>query len=114
MSMYSNILEVAFRERSQSATGIATGEALAILFDCRQHLASTASSERGLDWSSTALANQIAYDLALIDVARCVGLACKPSSFDQPQRRRIELEHDLMSRGVRLGELDRQSSSNSE
>jgi hypothetical protein len=74
------------------------------LLERRQHLDSITSSERGSDWSSTALALQVAYDIALIDLARCVGLNCDPSSFDQPQRRRIEMERQLASRGIRLGE----------
>jgi hypothetical protein len=112
--MYAHILEVALRERSQPDTGITTGEALAILFDCRRHLDLIASSERGMDWSSTALANQVAYDLALIDLARCVGLDCDPISFDQPQRRRIEMEHQLISRGIRLDERDQRANSTSQ
>jgi hypothetical protein len=112
--MYAHLLEVALRERSQPATGMTTGQALATLFDCRQHLDSIASSERGMDWSSTALANQVAYDIALIGLARCVGLDCDPTSFDQPQRRRIDLEHQLISRGIRLNVRDHDVNATSE
>ena len=62
-----------------------------------------------MDWSSAALANQVAYDLALIDLARCLGLDCDPASFDQPQRRRIELEGELISHGIRLDEPEQQA-----
>jgi hypothetical protein len=111
--MYTHILDAALRERSQPDTGMTTGEALNVLFECRRQLDSVAP-ERGTGWSSTALANQVAYDLALIDLARCVGLDCDPGSFDQPQHRRIELEHELISCGIRLDELDQQGSSTSE
>ena len=111
--MYANILDVALRDRSQSDTGMTIGEALVVVFECRQHLDSIAS-ERGMDWSSTALASQVAYDIALIDLARCVGLDCEPNSFDQPQERRAELKRDLVSRGIRLDELGQQADSNSE
>lgn len=114
MSMYNHILEAALRERSHHKTGITEGEALAVLFECRKRLGPIESSERGLDWSSTALANQLAYDLALLDLAGCVGIDCDPTSFDQPQRRRIEIEQELAELGVRLDELDHQPSSSSE
>ena len=114
MSMYTHILEAAIRERPQADTGMTTGQALATLVECRHHLGAIASSERGLDWSATALANQVAYDLALIDLARCVGLDCHPASFDQPQRRRVELEGELVSRGIQLDEPDERRSSASE
>jgi hypothetical protein len=111
--MYANILDVALRDRSRSDTGMTTGETLAVVLACRQHLDSI-DSERGMDWSSTALASQVAYDIALIDLARCVGLDCEPRSFDQPQERRAELERELASRGIRLDDLDQQANSNSE
>ena len=114
MSMYTQILDVALRERPQREAEMATGEALSALLDCRQHLDLVASSERGTDWSSAALANQIAYDIALIDLARCVGLDCDPSSFDQPQRRRTDIERQLISRGVRLEGFDQRADSGSD
>src|ERR1019366_7465426 len=76
MSMYTHILEAALRERRPPGTEMTTGEALIELFECRYHLASSASSEWSADWNSKAQANQVAYDLALIDVARSVGLDC--------------------------------------
>jgi hypothetical protein len=106
MSMYTQILDVALHERPQREAEMGTGEALSALLDCRQHLDLVASSEPGTDWSSAALANQISYDIALIDLARCFGLDCDPSSFDQPQRRRTEIEHTLIARGVRLEGFD--------
>ena len=109
--MYTQILDVALRERPQLEAEMATGEALSALLDCRQHLDLVAPPERGMDWSSGALANQIAYDIALIDLARCVGLDCHPSSFDQPQRRRTEIEHQLISHGVRLEAFGRRADS---
>jgi hypothetical protein len=111
--MYAQILDAADRERSQSDTGMTTGQALTVLFECRQRLDSIAS-EGVVDWSSTALAKQVAYDLALMDLARCVGLGCDPSSFDQPQNRRIELEHELVSYGIRLDERDHHKNSTSD
>ena len=112
--MYTQILDVALRERPQREAEMVTGEALCALLDCRQHLDLVASSERGSDWSSAALANQIAYDIALIDLARCVGLDCDPGSFDHPQRRRTDIKRQLISRGVRLEEFDQEADSGSD
>jgi hypothetical protein len=109
--MYTQILEAALRVRRPPGTEMTTGEALIALIECRHHLDSSATSERREDWNSKALANQVAYDLALIDVARSVGLDCDCGSFDQPQRRRIELERELITRGIRLDELDQRANS---
>ncbi|MGA2305475.1 MAG: hypothetical protein ABSH29_14895 [Acidimicrobiales bacterium] len=111
MSMYTYILEAALRERPQPDARLATGDALVVLLECRRYLGSIASSDRSSDWGSTALANQVAYDLALIDLARSVGIFCDSTSFDQPQRRRIELERELSSRGIALDELGQQANS---
>jgi hypothetical protein len=111
MSMYTYILETALRERSQPDTRLTTRDAVAVVLECRRYLGSIAPSGWSGDWGSAALANQVAYDLALIDLARSVGIDCDTTSFDQPQRRRIELERELVSRGVELDELDQQASS---
>ncbi len=52
----------------------------------------------------SALATQVAYDLALIRLARSVGLACQPNDFSQPETQRHELRRALASRGVHLDE----------
>ena len=52
---------------------------------------------------------QVAYDLALIDLAGSVGIDCDTASFDQPQRRRVELERELISRGIAVDELGQQA-----
>jgi hypothetical protein len=109
--MYTYILEAAFRERSEPDTTLAPGDAVAVLLECRRYLGSVAPSGWSGDWGSAALANQVAYDLALIDLTRSVGIDCDTASFDQPQRRRIELERELISRGIALDGLDQQASS---
>jgi len=111
MSMYTYILEAAIRDRSQPDAEMSTDEALAVFLECRLHLESSASSERSADWGSAALANQVGFDLALIDLADTVGLECDPSSFDQPQRGRIALERELISRGIPLDERSHHTNS---
>ena len=111
MSMYTQLLVAALHERPRPDANMTTDEALSALLDARRHLGPIASSERDTDWSSVALANQVAYDLALLDLAKCVGLDCDPSFFEQPHRRRIELERELISRGIRLEEVDHNANS---
>ena len=53
-------------------------------------------------WAASAVANQVAYDVALIELARCLGIACDPATFDRPALRRNELDRQLADRGVRL------------
>jgi hypothetical protein len=107
--MYTYILEAALRERSGTDTPLVTGDAIAALLECRRYLGSVTPSGWSGDWGSAALAHQVAYDLALIDLAKSVGMDCDTASFDQPQRRRIELERELASRGIALGELGQQA-----
>jgi hypothetical protein len=111
MSMYTYILDAALRERSEPDTPLATDDAVAALLECRRYLGSVASSGWSGDWGSAALANQVAYDLALIDLARSVGMDCDTASFDQPQRRRIELERELVSLGIAVDGHDQQANS---
>jgi len=109
MSMYTHILGAALDERPVPAVTPTTAEALAALLQCHTRVGSSASSERRLDWSSIALAHQVAYDIALIDLARCVGIAGDPSTFDQPERRRNELKQELEYRGIPVDELEQQT-----
>jgi hypothetical protein len=109
MSMYTQLLEAALNEHRQPAVAPTAVEALAALLHCGTRLGSSGSLERRLDWSSIALANQVAYDIALIELARCVGIACDPGTFDQPVRRRNELTRELESRCIHLNELDQRA-----
>ena len=49
-----------------------------------------------------ALSDQIAYDVALIRYARCLGIACGPSEFDPPTRGRRIIERGIAERGAIL------------
>lgn len=49
-----------------------------------------------------ALSNQIAYDVALIRYARCLGIAYGPSDFDLPARGRRIIKCGVAERGVVL------------
>jgi hypothetical protein len=49
-----------------------------------------------------ALSVQLAYDVALIRYARCLGIACQPSDFDPPSRGRAHVEREISERGFEL------------
>jgi len=102
--MYTQILETAIGER-QSQTASSEAQVLSELSRCRVRMNSNLFN-RGADWASTALANQIAFDVALIEFARTLGIACNPEAFEQPEARRAELGRELASRGFCLDELD--------
>ena len=106
MSMYTALLEAALSEQRQSSAEPTTGEGLAKLLRCRSRLEVGRSSHTGTGWVPTALADQLAYDVALIRFARQLGIACDVSTFDPPQPARTRLEYELADRGVRLEELD--------
>jgi hypothetical protein len=100
--MYADILDSAFGRRPEMASPPTVTEAIKELLDRRNRLAPTRALERHTDWAVSALANQVAYDVALIDLARSVGIACEPDTFDQPELRRHELNRELAARGVQL------------
>jgi hypothetical protein len=104
MSMYTQILETAIEER-QPQTASSEAQALSELSQCRVRMNANLFN-RGADWASTALANQIAFDVALIAFARSLGIACDPEAFEQPEVCRAELGRELASRGFPLDELD--------
>jgi len=53
-------------------------------------------------WALQAVADQLAYDAALIRLARKRGIPIGPADFDNPDRGRTELEDALISKGVNL------------
>jgi hypothetical protein len=110
MSMYARILDTVMEGRTRPDSGPTTGEALSNLVRCRARLHSVAPCGRRADWATTALADQLAYDVALIALAGCVGIACTPGAFERPEVGRAELNQALAARGVDLDELEATSS----
>ena len=103
MSMYADILHKAFERRPKAVGPPVVSDAVKEVLDRRSRLAVTRSPKRAAGWAANALANQVAYDVALIELAQSVGLACDPSTFDQPELRRNEVDRELAARGVHLG-----------
>jgi hypothetical protein len=53
-------------------------------------------------WALQAVADQLAYDAALIRLARRRGIAADPGSFEAPEQGRAGLEEALVAKGVNL------------
>jgi hypothetical protein len=97
--MYTHLLDAAFEELPPPAVGTTTTEALSALLHWRDRLE---SREIGVDRTTTTLADQLAYDISLIRLARSAGIVCDTTMFDQPERTRSGIEQELISRGVPL------------
>ncbi len=98
-SMYSELLDAAFGEPGQADGPPTTAGSLAELVRCRRLLEEDATHS-GPDWALQAVADQLAYDAALIRLARRMGLACSIRDFDQPEQGRQRLERYLVDGGV--------------
>ncbi len=109
--MYSQLLASALSQDPPSESESTPGNALLKLIRCRSRLGSGTSSRAGSAWVPAALADQLAYDVALVDLARQVGLECDLSRFSQPSEERSRLEGALRSRGIDLAEFDGQATS---
>ena len=99
-SMYSDLLDAALSEVGRPDDGLPTRGSLAELLHYRRKLAEDAA-RTGPDWALQALADQLAYDVALIRLARRAGVSCSVRGFDRPEQERGRLEHDLERQGIK-------------
>jgi hypothetical protein len=104
MSIYERLLRSAL-EQSQSHESSTSGDALAQLLE-RRRSAGNCSSYSGPDRAPAAIADQLAYDVALIELSLRLGLEVDLTKFDQPRQERRRLEQALISRGVDLDEFE--------
>jgi hypothetical protein len=111
MSMYTDLLTVALSEDHLGDGQLTTGERLANFLRHRSQLEADDPSHTGTGWAPAGIAHQMAYDVALIELARSLGVACDPMDFDQMQPGRARLEADLKVRGVPLDGLEEPSRS---
>jgi hypothetical protein len=93
MSMYTRLLDAALRERPLTEVG-AREHALGEVIRCRRDL-EDGVPPGAADTVPVALALQIAYDVALVEMARAVGVDTDPNRFEQPQTERERLERAL-------------------
>jgi hypothetical protein len=103
MSIYAELVGHALGD--ENFEGRTAGEAFAELVRCRKRLQTAASARTVPGWASSAVADQVAYDVALIMLARHHDLECSPHRFHHPEEERLRLEQGLAERGIRLDEL---------
>jgi hypothetical protein len=101
--MYAQLLEAALRDRLGSDRPEAKGQQLAELLRCRSRLTPSTSPNGRVVVS---VADQLAYDIALIEFAHGVGVDFDLGAFDQPLLERGRLEQALVARGVTLASFD--------
>jgi len=102
MSMYSHLLGAALDIVRPPGDEDPTGAALARLLRCRADMSEDRTTGRDGDGTYAALVDNLNYDLALIELARHLGVECDASEFDQPDRARARLEGILSARAIRL------------
>ena len=106
MSMYSQLLNAAFETSRNPETEFAVGDMLVELLQARRSLGSDMQTHFGSSWAPEAIADQLAYDVALIRMARHMSIDCDPGDFDPPQSERARIENALESKGICLFQYD--------
>jgi hypothetical protein len=107
--MYTQLLESALDQVQQTEVQLSAGDAIAELLRSRGTLRRSRSSDDGSGWALGAVADQLAYDIALISLARCLAIECDLGAFGRTQDERSRLEQALAARGIHLDDLDDQA-----
>jgi len=94
MSMYTQILDAALDERRLPAVAPTAAEALAALLRCHTDWAQATHWKRrlGLEFNRPGEPGGLRH--CPHRLARCVGIACDPDTFDQPVRQRNEFKNE--------------------
>ncbi len=102
MSMYTQLLDAAFRQRPPAEPGSAERVTVDELHRARTELSKVDHVGADTETVSILLALEIGYDIALLEVAQRNGIESDPSRFEQPQQERERLEGALRDRGISL------------
>jgi hypothetical protein len=100
-SLYIDLLNAAIGPH-RSDQGPSLGEALAELERCRRQMVSSDRLHQGRGWSTGAIADHVAYDVALVRCARCLEIDCEPDRFGWPDDERQRLERVFASQALPL------------
>jgi len=101
--MYTQLLRAACAQRERPGGHITRRLALAEVMRCRHELDEGRPPATDPDTVPVVLALEIGYDVALIELARIVGVDTDPSRFEQPQRERDRLEQVFNDLGIDVG-----------
>jgi hypothetical protein len=104
--MYSQLLASALDIDRPSDEAPTTGAALSDLLRCRGRIGGNQWSRSGAEGRYGTLVNHLAYDAALIKLARLLGVVCGAEDYDLPEKARARLERDLFNRGIPLDEIE--------
>jgi hypothetical protein len=102
MSMYTELLGAALDNLHPFEVDTPTSDLVAELWRRRRQFGAIDARHRGTGWAPVGVADQLRYDIALIGLARHLGVRCDPGDFDQPEPERFRLERDLIGRGIPL------------
>jgi hypothetical protein len=102
MSMYTQLLEAAFGQLPAHGAGATEDSALEEVIRCRRELEEGVPPGTDPDTVPVVLALQIGYDVALLNLARVVGIDTDANRFEQPQQERDRLERALHEFGISL------------
>jgi hypothetical protein len=102
MSMYTQLLDAAFVQYRPAIESSGESSALDEVVRCRRALEQAVSPDGIADAVPVALARQIAYDVALLELARVAGVDTDPMRFEQPQLERERLERAFAALGMSL------------
>lgn len=100
--MYARLLDEVLEERHAQGSSTTRGERLVEVLRCRSRLMGGAPSKGRSNAGAVALADQLAYDAALMELAQGAGVDFDIRRFDQPLLGRGFLEEALVSEGVPL------------
>jgi len=101
--MYARLLEAVLTEEDDPSPSVHTRSSgpLAELVRLR-HAMDKHAGRNDPGWALQAVADQLAYDAALVRLARKRGVPVELGCFDVPERGRAQLEQALADRGVNL------------
>jgi hypothetical protein len=100
MSMYTQLLDAAVGQRGSVALRPTRRSALDALRRSRGELDEDTPPPTDPDAVPVVLAREVAYDVALLELAEVMGIETDPSRFEQPRQERARLEQELRERGI--------------
>jgi len=102
MSMYAKLLAAALADRRPIETDEDRELLLAEVLWRRTLLDSRTTTTATAPSATNALADELAYDISLITLARAVGISCDADDFERPMQQRQSLEDTLAQRGIQM------------
>jgi hypothetical protein len=102
MSMYTQLLDAAFGQREPVVVRPSKRSALDALQRSRGERNEDAPPRSDPDAVPVVLAREIAYDVALLQLAEAWGIETDLGRFEQPLQERARLEQALRERGIML------------